>query len=221
MNISPSSEGAHRAGTHGEQSETPRLICLGRPRRSLSFWCPIPELRATGRHPELAVGIPRRSARLWCFNPESTGVEVSTCPSFMRLKESHTPTAKPNAARRHRCARPCKPRRTPACGLKHRRASSCKSTLARPRRRSAASEYGCICSWQPWATRDVRLSALSGMSGNRLGSTASRGRSSALAGCRGRGRTRGAPTEASISLDALRREQRLSASLARNYRSAL
>ena len=62
---------------------------------SLSLWCPIPELRTTGRHPELAVGIPRRSARLWRFNPE-----VSTCPFFMRLKESHAPTAKPNAASR-------------------------------------------------------------------------------------------------------------------------
>src|SRR5262249_48350843 len=68
-------------------------------RRSLSLWCPIPELRATGRRPELAVGIPRRCARLWRFNPESTGVEVNTCPIFMRLKESHTLTAKPRAAR--------------------------------------------------------------------------------------------------------------------------
>ena len=70
-----------------------------RSRRSLSLGCPIPELRATGRRPELAVGIPRRCARLWRFNPESTGVEVSTCPIFMRLKESHTLTAKPRAAR--------------------------------------------------------------------------------------------------------------------------
>src|SRR6516225_4354862 len=54
-----------------------------RPRRSLSLRCPIPELCATGRHPELAVGIPRRSARLWRFNPRTRplmGEGVTSCP---------------------------------------------------------------------------------------------------------------------------------------------
>ena len=82
---------AHLGGCQPFQSGTR----WRRSRRSLSLWCTIPELRPTGRHSELAVGLPRRSARLWRFNPE-----VGTCPFFMRLNESHAPTAKPNAASR-------------------------------------------------------------------------------------------------------------------------
>jgi hypothetical protein len=38
--------------------------------RSLSCWSPVPELRAAGRRPELAISLPRRGTRLWRFNPE-------------------------------------------------------------------------------------------------------------------------------------------------------
>src|SRR6516225_9674663 len=58
--------------------------------------------------------------------------------------------------------------------------------FGRPRRRLAASGCRCICSWPPWATRDVCLSAPFGMSGNQRGLTVWRARSSTLAGCRGR-----------------------------------
>jgi len=86
---------AHLGGCQPFQSGTR----WRRSRRSLSLWCTIPELRPTGRHPELAVGIPRRSARLWRFNPE-----VSTCPFYaikgVPCSDSKAERGKPKADNR-------------------------------------------------------------------------------------------------------------------------
>src|SRR6516164_820456 len=63
-------------------------------RPSPSQWSPVPELRAAGRRPELAISLPRRSTGLWRLysGPKGIGIGVASRHSTIEIESLLKPT---------------------------------------------------------------------------------------------------------------------------------